>query len=279
MNKGKGVLMARKRDDDFDFDFDDDDFDDDDFSDDDFDALDDSDDDFDDDLTDLDDDFDDDDFDELDDDLVLDEDVNVDDDDDFDLLDDDYDDDEPAHKNKIIPVIAGLGVLFAVGIGAWFMIPTGEKSDDSVTASEVVSSTQQSTESESESTSETSTSETPTTSEEPEPVTGGKSAEEAAKGFITAFYVNGDAADAVSFFDPEGGATVFGTQEEIDSFAGTSATFTVEQIDAATFNATVKAKDKEGADMEIPMSLNMVERENRWYVESIGSQVESNSNA
>ena len=265
MNKGKGVLMARKRDDDFDFDFDDDDFDDDDFSDDDFDAL--------------DDDFDDDDFDELDDDLVLDEDVNVDDDDDYDLLDDDYDDDEPASKNKIIPVIAGLGVLFAVGIGAWFMIPTGDKSDDSVTASEVVSSTQQSTESESESTSETSTSETPTTSEEPEPVTGGKSAEEAAKGFITAFYVNGDAADAVSFFDPEGGATVFGTQEEIDSFTGTSATFTVEQIDAATFNATVKAKDKEGADMEIPMSLNMVERENRWYVESIGSHIESNSNA
>lgn len=276
MNKGKGVLMARKRDDDFDFDFDDDDFDDDDFSDDDFDALDDGDDDF----TDLDDDFDDDDFDELDDDdLVLDEDDSVDDDEFFDDFDDDYDDDEPAHKNKIAPIVAGLGVLFAVGIGAWFMIPTGEKSDDSVTASEVVSSTQQSTESESESTSETSTSETPTTSEEPEPVTGGKSAEEAAKGFITAFYVNGDAADAVSFFDPEGGATVFGTQEEIDSFTGTSATFTVEQIDAATFNATVKAKDKEGADMEIPMSLNMVERENRWYVESIGSQVESNSNA
>lgn len=268
--------MARKRDDDFDFDFDDDDFDDDDFSDDDFDALDDGDDDF----TDLDDDFDDDDFDELDDDdLVLDEDDSVDDDEFFDDFDDDYDDDEPAHKNKIAPIVAGLGVLFAVGIGAWFMIPTGDKSDDSVTASEVVSSTQQSTESESESTSETSTSETPTTSEEPEPVTGGKSAEEAAKGFITAFYVNGDAADAVSFFDPEGGATVFGTQEEIDSFAGTSATFTVEQIDAATFNATVKAKDKEGADMEIPMSLNMVERENRWYVESIGSQVESNSNA
>lgn len=276
MNKGKGFLMARKRDDDFDFDFDDDDFDDDDFSDDDFDALDDGDDDF----TDLDDDFDDDDFDELDDDdLVLDEDDSVDDDEFFDDFDDDYDDDEPAHKNKIAPIVAGLGVLFAVGIGAWFMIPTGDKSDDSVTASEVVSSTQQSTESESESTSETSTSETPTTSEEPEPVTGGKSAEEAAKGFITAFYVNGDAADAVSFFDPEGGATVFGTQEEIDSFAGTSATFTVEQIDAATFNATVKAKDKEGADMEIPMSLNMVERENRWYVESIGSHIESNSNA
>ena len=276
MNKGKGFLMARKRDDDFDFDFDDDDFDDDDFSDDDFDALDDGDDDF----SDLDDDFDDDDFDELDDDdLVLDEDDSVDDDEFFDDFDDDYDDDEPAHKNKIAPIVAGLGVLFAVGIGAWFMIPTGDKSDDSVTASEVVSSTQQSTESESESTSETSTSETPTTSEEPEPVTGGKSAEEAAKGFITAFYVNGDAADAVSFFDPEGGATVFGTQEEIDSFTGTSATFTVEQIDAATFNATVKAKDKEGADMEIPMSLNMVERENRWYVESIGSQVESNSNA
>ena len=31
--------------------------------------------------------------------------------------------------------------------------------------------------------------------------------------------------------------------------------------------------------MEIPMSLNMVERENRWYVESIGAQVESDSNA
>lgn len=261
--------MARgSDDDDFDFDFDDD-FDDDDFSDDDFD-----DDDLDDDFDDLDDE-DDEDFD-LDDDDDFD-DLDGDDDDDFDDFDD-LDDDESVKKNKVFPIIAGFGILIAVGLGAWFMIPTGDKSDDTVTASEVVSSTETTTEtseSVSESTTETSTSETPTTSEEPEPVTGAKTPQGAAEGFIKAFYVDGSARDAVSFFDPVAEATVFGTQEEIDSYTGTSTTFSVDKVDSKTFNATVKATGADGSPMEIPMSLNMVERESRWYVESIGSPVDS----